>query len=201
MKTKTRIRIIQILCVISLLITTFSIRSTYAKYYEKMNTSYSTSIKKWFIQLNGKDIFEEELSNIMEPTFIDDANINDGFLVPGRVAYFELDIDYTYVDVSFTINCEIIQQNATKLTDLQMYAYSIIEDGTETMYNSTDFSYSINIEEEGSKQKQMRIYFKWNDDENNLMNDLADTQFRGETQAGSDNTVLRYLVNITFTQT
>ena len=46
MKEKTRLRIIQILCIISILITIFSIQRTYAKYYEKVDSTYQTGIKR-----------------------------------------------------------------------------------------------------------------------------------------------------------
>lgn len=197
MKTKTKITIIKILCIISLIITALSIRTTYAKYYEKMNTTYATNIKKWLIQLNEEDILEKELTAIMEPTFLTDENINDNVLVPGRTGYFELNIDYTYVDVSFTMNVEIEQQNTTKLTDFEVYGYS--EDEGETIAETTDFSQTIDVTTE-TKQKNMRIYFRWNDDTDNEMDDLADTQFKGEIQSGSDNTELKYKVKVTFTQ-
>ena len=35
MKEKTKLRVLQILCIISILITVFSIQRTYAKYFEK----------------------------------------------------------------------------------------------------------------------------------------------------------------------
>lgn len=197
MKTKTKITIIEILCLISLIITTLSIRSTYAKYYEKMNTTYATTIKKWMIQVNENDILEKELTAIMEPTFINDENITDNVLVPGRIGYFDLSIDYTYVDVSFTINFEIEQLNETKLPDFEVYGYS--EDEGESIVQTTDFSQNIDVTNE-TKEKPMRIYFRWNDDEGNNMDDEADTKFKGTNKSGSDNTVLKYLVKVTFTQ-
>ena len=36
---KKKLRILQILCIISLLITIFSIQRTYARYYEKVDTT------------------------------------------------------------------------------------------------------------------------------------------------------------------
>lgn len=197
MKTKTKIAIIKVLCLISLLITTLSIRSTYAKYYEKMNTTYATTMKKWMIQVNEKDILEEELTAIMEPTFESDENITDNVLVPGRIGYFDLNIDYTYVDVSFTMDVKIEQPNATKLTDFELYGYS--EDEGTTIVETTDFSQSIDVTAE-TKEKPMRIYFRWNDNEGNNMDDEADTKFKGTTKTGSDNTFLGYLVKVTFTQ-
>ena len=202
MRKRTRIVIIQLLCLISLVITIFSIRSTYAKYYEKMNTTYATTIKKWMIQVNEKDILEEEqMSTIMEPIFPQDSNINDNVLVPGRQGYFDLDVDYTYVDVSFMMKFELEQQNQTKLSDFEVIGYSVFENEVEgTITETTDISQIINLEEETEKHKHIRIYFRWNDDEDNQMDDAADTTFKGETQQGKDNTVLRYLVKVNFTQ-
>lgn len=201
MKDKTKI-IIQILCIISLVITAFSIRSTYAKYYEKRNTNYSTNIKKWVIQLNNYDILEEtDISKIMEPTFETDENINDDVLVPGRIGYFNLIVDYTYVDVSFTMDCTIQMQEETALNDFEIYGYAIVDEtGNETIINSKEIHQTIKIEEEISKQKKIKIYFTWNDDTDNQMNDIEDTAFRGETQEGNSHTALKYLVNITFNQ-
>lgn len=201
MKNKIKV-IIQILCIISLVITAFSIRNTYAKYYEKRNTNYSTNIKKWVIQLNNYDILEEtDISKIIEPTFETDENVNDGVLVPGRIGYFDLVVDYTYVDVSFTMDCTIQSQEETELTDLEIYGYAIVDDsGNETMQDSTEIHQIINVEEEGSKQKRLKIYFRWNDDQDNQMDDMADTMFKGAEQDGSDHTALKYLVNITFNQ-
>lgn len=116
MKEKTKLRIIQILCIISLLITVFSIQRTYAKYFEKVDTKYDTDIKKWAINVNEKYIHEETtLSNVMTPKFFYDPNMNvngglNNILVPGRVGYFDFLIDYTNVDVAFKFAFTDIQQ-------------------------------------------------------------------------------------------
>ena len=197
MKTKTKIIIIELLCLISLVITTLSIRRTYAKYYEKMNTTYATTIKKWMIQVNDKDILEEEMTAIMQPTFDTDENITDNVLVPGRIGYFNLAIDYTYVDVSFTMDFEVMQQNSTALEDFEVYGYSL--DEGKTITETSELSQTIDISDE-TNEKNIRIYFRWNDSESNKMDDLSDTGFKGVTESGSDNTILKYLVKVTFTQ-
>ena len=46
----------------------------------------------------------------------------------------------------------------------------------------------------------LKVLMKWNDDSNNTMDNKADTQFRGETVSGSDNTKLRYKIIATFEQ-
>ena len=56
MKEKTKLRIIQVMCIISILITIFSIQRTYAKYFEKVDTTYKTQIKRWLINVNTYNI-------------------------------------------------------------------------------------------------------------------------------------------------
>ena len=102
MKGKTKLRIIQILCIISIFITVFSIQRTYAKYFEKVGTTYQTNIKKWVINVNTFNIHEKnELSEVMQPILVDNENMDENVLVPGRTGYFEMLIDYTYVDLAF----------------------------------------------------------------------------------------------------
>ena len=52
MKEKTKLRVLQILCIISILITVFSIQRTYAKYFAKVGTTYQTNIKRWLINVD-----------------------------------------------------------------------------------------------------------------------------------------------------
>ena len=56
MKGKNKLRILEILCIISILITVFSIQRTYAKYFEMVGTTYQTNIKK---QTNQEVVLEE----------------------------------------------------------------------------------------------------------------------------------------------
>ena len=59
MKEKTKLRVLQILCIISILITVFSIQRTYAKYFEKVGTTKTAwtvtkpnecALGKWLIE-------------------------------------------------------------------------------------------------------------------------------------------------------
>lgn len=144
MKEKTKLRIIQILCTVSLLITVFSMQRTYAKYYEKLKTNYVTNIKRWAIKVNESYIHENvQLSQLMQPTFVSNVHMNDeNILVPGRQGYFEFEIDFTEVDVPFRYEFDIEQLNTVTVTDdatgttteqdnhladFQIYGYSIVE--------------------------------------------------------------------------
>lgn len=142
MKEKTKLRVIQILCIVSLLITVFSIQRTYAKYYEQIDTTYSTDIKKWVINVNERNIHEETtLSNVMTPKFFYNSHMttnegNNDVLVPGREGCFDFLIDYTNVDVPFKYTFDIQQLNVTTegeaqidahLEDFEVYGYVIVD--------------------------------------------------------------------------
>lgn len=203
MKEKTKLKIIQILCIISILITAFSIQRTYAKYYERIDTTYATSIKRWVINVNGKNIHNEEtLTNVMTPQFFYNEHMNtNNTLVPGRTGYFEFTIDYTNVDVPFDFSVSIEQPD---LIDFEVYGYKIIDSDFEITSTTTiedigelneltsDSIQTIDPSLDATKQTRALIIFRWNDSDGNLMDNASDTEIAG--------TNLNYKVKITFKQ-
>lgn len=208
MKGKTKLRIIQILCIISIFITVFSIQRTYAKYFEKVGTTYQTNIKKWVINVNTFNIHEKnELSEVMQPILVDNENMDENVLVPGRTGYFEMLIDYTYVDLAFEYEFFIEQLNSNPLSDFEIYQCEVIDaDGTSTITTTKEIKGVIDptteVNGNGDKKRKIRIWFRWNDEDENLMNNFADTQFRGDaTGSTSDlHTTLKYKATMKFTQ-
>lgn len=132
-KEKIKLRVIQILCIVSLLITIFSIQRTYARYFEKIDTTYATKIKRWVINVNNSNIRENEtLSEVMVPEFIENEHMNNNdTLVPGREGYFPFEIDYSSVDLTFQFAFNLEQLNTTQLEDFEIYGFQII-DGENT---------------------------------------------------------------------
>lgn len=192
MKEKTKLRVIQILCIVSLLITVFSIQKTYAKYFEQIGTTYDADIKRWVIKVNDKIIHREEsLSTVMTPAFRNNVHMNNNnTLVPGREGYFEFLINYESVDVAFKFEFDIQQlnkkivmdgENPTEvdahLEDFEIYGYSIVEGETETI---TELEQPNNLSEikpiidpladtDENKTCKLRVLFRWKDEN-------ADTQ-------------------------
>lgn len=190
MNNKTKLRVIQILCVVSLLITVFSIQRTYAKYFEKVETQYNTNIKRWVINVNTKNIHEEDsLSQVMTPVFRQNTHMNNNnTLVPGREGYFEFLIDYSKVDLAFRFEFDIEQLNtktvgegpsATQedahLENFEIYGYSIVttdaDSGEEvetitqlaTANNMSGLTQYIDPTTDTDKTSRVRILFRWND--------------------------------------
>lgn len=163
MKGKTKLKIIQILCIISLIITVFSIQRTYARYFEKVDTKYDTNIKRWVINVNENNIHgrKNELASIMQPTFRENTHMNNNnTLVPGREGYFDFLIDYSKVDLAFRFDFDIKQQNSILVTnhdtgeeveeedfleDFEIYGYSIVEkDATGKETETTTLLETVN---------------------------------------------------------
>ncbi len=220
-KEENRIRIIEILCIISLIITIFSIQRTYARYFEQVDTTYNTNIKSWLVKVNDTIIHEAEtLNEVMEPILTENENINENILVPGQTGYFEMLIDYTEVDVAFEYQFSIEQLNETPLEDFEIYGYEVIDGDTHTITETKEIKGVIDpateVNSAGEKKREIRVLFRWNDGEGSTMDNKADTQFRGEEQKTTNtddtnqvedntsvndlHTVLNYKATMTFTQ-
>lgn len=223
MKEKTKLRVIQILCIVSLLITVFSIQRTYAKYFEQVDTTYATNIKRWVMKVNNTYIHRGvQLNQIMQPVFVENEHMNNNnTLVPGRKGYFEFLIDYEKVDVAFRFQFDIEQLNATQLEDFEIYGYSIVETDEDTgevteretiltaVNNLSEITQIIEPNDEndhdinGKKQKLIRVLFRWNDANADTedaaseddMNNLEDTQFTGETNTAEGADELHKVLN------
>lgn len=201
MERRKKIKIIEILLLIVVIITVFTIGDTYSKYKEQSGVNYNVSMKKWFLKVNGKDIYQENtLTTILEPEFVASEYVNDNILVPGRELCFGLDIDYSQVNIKFKVTFNIEQISETQLSDFKVYKYigpegEVAVDGSSTIVISIDPEADLT-----TTSTSLDVYMKWNDDSNNTMDNKADTQFRGETVSGSDNTKLRYKIIATFEQ-
>ena len=218
MKIKSKLILIKTLLIISILITAYSIQRTYAKYYEKLGTTYNTNIKKWLINVNNKNIHEEEtLTEVMTPVFIENENMNNNeTLVPGREGYFPMLIDYSYVDLKFKYEVSIQQLNETILEDFEIYGFEVV-DGENTTITTTDeegnkirdkitgiIDPTTEVNSNGEKKKEIRILFRWNDSEDSVMDNKADTQYVGEENTDENNDglhkILKYKAVMTFEQ-
>ena len=201
MKRKNKLRVLEILCIISLLFTIFSIRRTYARYFEKVDTTYQTHIKRWLIKINDLNIHEaKSLSEVVQPVLVENENMNNNnTLVPGRTGYFDMMIDYTYVDLAFEYEFSIEQLNETQLTDFEIYGYEIIDGDKSTVTETKQIKGVIDPDKDlnsaKEKKRDIRILFRWNDGDGSIMDNKLDTQYRSE-----ENEALNYRATLKFTQ-
>ena len=166
MKRKNKLRVLEILCIISLLFTIFSIRRTYARYFEKVDTTYQTHIKRWLIKINDLNIHEaKSLSEVVQPVLVENENMNNNTLVPGRTGYFDMMIDYTYVDLAFKYEFSIEQLNETQLKDFEIYGYEIVDGDKSTVTETKQIKGVIDpnkdLNSANEKKRDIRILFRW----------------------------------------
>lgn len=201
MKRKNKLRVLEILCIISLLFTIFSIRRTYARYFEKVDTTYQTHIKRWLIKINDLNIHEaKSLSEVVQPVLVENENMNNNnTLVPGRTGYFDMMIDYTYVDLAFKYEFSIEQLNETQLKDFEIYGYEIVDGDKSTVTETKQIKGVIDPDKDlnsaNEKKRDIRILFRWNDGDDSIMDNKLDTQYRSE-----ENEALNYRATLKFTQ-
>lgn len=207
MRKKRIVFFLEILCIISLLITMLSIQRTYARYFEMVDTTYDTHIKRWLIKVNSHNIHEEQtLTEVMQPVLVEDENRNSNVLVPGGTGYFDMVLDYNYVDVAFQYEFSIEQLNTNQLADFELYGYEIIDGDTSTITETNELKGVIEPETDvnsaGEKIREVRFLFRWNDGDGSTMNNQADTQFRGEANTNQQDlhTTLNYRVTLKFSQ-
>lgn len=146
-------------------------QSSYAKYRKKVNGNLDANLASWNIVLNDESIIGKQvLSNYITPIFDSNDYVEDGYLAPGVSGYFDIFIDASSVDVDFDYE---IYPSAVNLDDLLVTEYEI--DGVTYSYNDQDkITGSIN---KRADVQSIRLYFKWNDDIDNSMNNEEDTSF------------------------
>lgn len=187
---------IVLLAIFFTFVTIFLIIQTYAKYISSASGETSISIAKWNIKVNNKSIkTDTNISSTIAPVFPGNENIASNILAPTAEGYFDLNFDFTDADVSFkyTITSSIAENSPVK--DFVISGYSI-DNGERIEFEdysnnsiSEDILLSSNI-----KNRSIRIFLKWVDDDSASMSNEEDTI------ATTSSTPAICNVNINFTQ-
>ena len=83
-------------------------QSTYAKYVTTADTNADFTIARWNILVNDQDIKENSnFTNLIVPTFEGTANIKEDVIAPTSEGYFDIVIDGSDTDVSYTYTLTI----------------------------------------------------------------------------------------------
>lgn len=172
----------------------YMFQTSYAKYRRQTNADVEGEIASWNIKVNNESInTQATLTNTITPTIDTNPNVKAGKIAPGSTGYFDLIIDATDVDVNFTYTITGEVDEETPLTDLVLNRYSI-NGGTAINYNgTTGITGDIPM---NTSQTTIRVYFEWNDDATNQMNNQEDTEYALD----ADNSNTKINVSIHFQQ-
>lgn len=161
-----------ILTIIWLIITFNLIKITYAKYVTDLDTATNISISSWNISVNNQDLLESnDISNVLKLELLENQYAKDDVIVPGSVAYFDLNINSVNTNVGFTVTVTpTINESSTLSKDFVILGYSI--DGNDTITKLSNdissFSYTVSKEAESTL---IRVFITWEDGGTNSVED------------------------------
>lgn len=193
MKNYKKIVILIILILIAILV--FFLIQIFAKYLTSASGDTSMNVARWNILVNNISIKNNtDISNTLTPVFPGNENIASGIIAPTAEGYFDLNFDFSSADVSFQYEISTTVNENSSVKDLVTTGYSV-DDGEKINFDEVNLPIknTINLTDNIKTQK-IRIYVKWNDDENASMDNSADT-----IATTSGNPALLN-VNISFTQ-
>jgi len=200
----------KVLIVIASLAITLSLMSnTYSRYVASSEGNVEIEFAKWQLLVNTIDITSSTSSNIsFEPIIESNANVAQNKVAPSSTGHFDIEIDPTNVDVSFTytVNLDIASEN---VPDLMITKYAILPENY-IEGNKLDFENLVdgkisNVMKYGTdnfKKTTLRIYFQWFEGQTEAltetMDDTADTNVG--YAAATEDTTFAINANINFEQ-
>lgn len=200
----TIINKLKLLIVCFMLIILVSLMSnTFSKYVSSADGDLNVSFAKWQILVNNLDISEATNSEILFVPVIDSNNeVEENSVAPSSSGYFDIAIDPSNVALSFNYNITFSIEN-DDIPDLIISEYAILPvDDSPIEKISLDNNIiekdMIYDPENPFKPFTIRLFFKWYEGENELMDDLADTEIG--TVAAINDTKLKMKANISFKQ-
>lgn len=167
------------------------IQSTYAKYLSTADADTNITIARWNILVNNQDISQNSnFSEVLEPTFTGNENIKEGVIAPNATGYFDITLDGSTTDVSFSYDISLSEADDNTVTDLKITKYEI--NGYSYTYNGP-ISGNILLNDQ-NRALTVRVYVEWVDQtDDETMTNVDDT-----TAANSG--VAKFKVNVNVIQ-
>ena len=176
------------------LICLFLFQEAYAKYRKFATVNVNNTVANWNIKINNEDIRNKTtLTNNITPTINSNANVNDNVLAPGSSGYFDVTIDATNADVSFTYEITIDSLNASTIEDLDINSYAVNDfTNIQTISNGV-VSGTIT---HNTPSTVVRVFFSWIDDGTDTMTNQDDTAAATSGTANADILVSFHLTQV-----
>ena len=163
-----------IISCISACISLFFVVETYSRYVTSATGTAKLAIARWNITVNNLTVKNNsDLSNVITPIFPGTTHIAEGIIAPTSEGYFDLELDYTNVDVSFDYEITISPNANSSVQDLIATGYSINNGEIINITDNSNISDTV-LKDDTTRTQSMRIYIKWND-ATGTMDNAADT--------------------------
>ena len=200
----------KVLIVIASLAITLSLMSnTYSRYVASSEGNVEIEFAKWQLLVNTIDITSSATSSIsFEPVIEPNDNVAKNKVAPSSTGYFDIEIDPSNVDVSFSYEIEL-NIDSENVPDLIITKYAILPDNYieddklefENLVNGK-ISSIMKYGTKDFKKTTLRIYFQWFEGQTQVMtetmDDTVDTNVGYE--AATKDTSFSINANINFEQ-
>ena len=181
----------------------FSIVQIYAKYLTSATGKTDITIAKWNISVNNKSIKNNsDISSVIIPVFTGNEHISPDIIAPTAEGYFDLNFDFSDVDVSFKYEITVKSDDNSSVKDIVATGYSVA-DGEQPIDDNSKITFdefnkpitNIVLLNDDLTKRTIRVYIVWNDDEttSNMTNEE-------DTQSTKQDTPALLYTNISFTQ-
>ncbi len=163
-------KIIYIVCAIMIFISIYEIKNTYGLFESKKEIDIDKSVAKWNIYINDNNLNTTETFTIDNFTFQETDTVAKDKIAPGILGWFDILIDARDTQVSIiyeiTFDFTSLSSNITVEKIEEINGREIIKTGPNT------YSNYITLEDINNNLKDtIRVYIKWNNDEENNEND------------------------------
>lgn len=187
-----------ILLIIGLLICCllFILTQIYAKYLSSTSGSTTMQIANWNVKVNNQSIkTNTNLQGHIIPVFPGSEHISSNIIAPTAEGYFDLNFDFSQVDVSCSYTIQTSVNSNSSVTDLIATGYSIDDGPTINLEHPNDSISDTILLTNQLRTRKIRVFILWNDDE--TTQSMINTD---DTQATISSTPALLDVNISFTQ-
>ncbi len=175
MENNNRFKIIVFFAGLLFLVTL--VQETYAKYRVDADGTATVNIARWNIVVNEQDIIDNNyITNTLTPTFAENPHIADGVIAPTAIGYFDLNIDCTNVDVSFSYSISTELDAENDVDDLVVIGYTVDGGAMNAIEGQMDEVSEDIYFDATNKTRDIRIYVQWDDSESATMDNASDTQ-------------------------
>ena len=183
--------------------------NAYSRYATVATSNIDMSFAKWQILVNNQDITNQNNSSIsFVPTIEANQNTRTNTIAPTSKGYFDININPENVDVSFRYQIGLSIDNED-IPDLIITKYAILDENYQegdditytTLMNNTitdEMLFNNSTENFSFEPFTVRIYFEWLEDENELMDNDADTEIG--LSASEDDLTFTITANTAFEQ-
>ena len=185
-------KLVLLLAFVSLFLCIVTLQDTYAKYTSSVNETTNISIARWRILVNNYDIRNSSTtSNLITPVFNGTSNIASGVIAPTATGYFEIVIDATGADLSFSYDFTITNDQDSLVSDIIVTSCTLNGAPAQFANNRVTGTIALNSQ----RVNTLRVNIEWNDGNGSTMDNAADTSTTLET-----NPVAMVNVNAHFVQ-